>query len=124
MGAGKVGGRSVTTRMPREEGPKAARRVEKGTVLDWRAKSDTVTGWPVVGGLDAAAAAAEAICLILDWGRLRLLLSEEARGWVDLHVVDLSHGLAIEACLSFDSLFGRICKTEAIIDDGVGEKAR
>ena len=56
--AGKVGGRSVTTRMPREEGPKAERRVEKGTVLDWRAERDTVTGLLVVGGLGAAAAEA------------------------------------------------------------------
>ena len=49
---GKLGGRSVTTRMPREEGPNAERRVGKGTVLDWRAERETVIGLPVLGALD------------------------------------------------------------------------
>jgi len=53
---GKLGGRSVTTRMPREEGPNAERRVEKGTVLDWRAERETVTGLPVLGALDGGEA--------------------------------------------------------------------
>jgi hypothetical protein len=47
---GTGGGRSVTTRMPREDGPKAERRVGKGTVLDLRAERETVIGLPVLGG--------------------------------------------------------------------------
>lgn len=37
-------GRSVTTRMPRESGPKAERREEKGTVPALRSFRETVTG--------------------------------------------------------------------------------
>jgi hypothetical protein len=63
---GKLGGRSVTTRMPREEGPNAERRVEKGTVLDWRAERETVIGLPVLGGFDRV----EAIERLTGFGQL------------------------------------------------------
>ena len=39
-------------RMPSDEGPKAESRVENGTVLDCRAERDTVTGLPVLGGVE------------------------------------------------------------------------
>jgi hypothetical protein len=42
--------------MPREEGPKAERRVEKGTVLDWRAVRETVTGLPILSGMEGGEA--------------------------------------------------------------------
>jgi hypothetical protein len=42
--------------MPREEGPKADRRVGKGTVLDWRAERETVTGLPILNGMEGGEA--------------------------------------------------------------------
>ena len=41
---GNCEGRSFTTSMPRESGPKASRREEKGTVPALRSLRETVTG--------------------------------------------------------------------------------
>lgn len=42
---GNWGGRSLTRRMPREEGPNASRRVGKGMLLECRSVRETVVGW-------------------------------------------------------------------------------